>query len=166
MAKKVRVTYYGMEGEGKNLTEAKKDAGRKAERAITGSYTPLLISADGHSALVYRIPASGWWYVILHPEREQKQSLYGISTGEDRDDTERRARMHLAQNIFSPNGPTGLEVIKDRRDRKEHLSWLRFQYCYRAWREAGESNDNLCHSRACHDQWPEGVTPWAWDGQS
>jgi hypothetical protein len=166
MAKKVRVTYYGMEGEGRTLTEAKADAGRKAERAISGTYTPLLISARGQSALVYRIPASGWWYTILRPEREQKQSLYGTNSSEDRDWTERRARMHLAQNIFEFDGPTGLEVVKNRQDRKEHLSYLRFQYCYRAWREAGESNDNLCHERACYDKWPDGVEPWTWDGQS
>lgn len=170
MANKVRITYYGMEGEGRNLTEAKKDAGRKIERALSGYYDPILISAHGKSALVYR-DQTGWGYSLLHPERAEEHesrstTLYG-SCGETQEEAERRARSHLAQNILTLGGPTGVEVIQNEQDRREHIQYCEFQYCYRAWKDSKlESNENKIHEMACRRQWPDGVEPWTWDGQS
>jgi hypothetical protein len=162
MTKKIHVEYWGMKGSGRNLTEAKKDAGRKAEAALSGDYTPTLLHAYGHSILVYREPIGGWAYLFLPREPEALRTpLYnGVCFGNaDYAETVRRARTHLAQRVFRKKGQTGLDVV-DPLDRREHLSWVRFQYCFQAWLDDGEKDHNKIHDLACRDAWPEGVEPW------
>jgi hypothetical protein len=57
----VRVTHYGMDGSGRNVTEAKRDAGRKIEAALSGHYTPEVAARKGWAALVFREPGRIWW---------------------------------------------------------------------------------------------------------
>ena len=97
MTQTARITYFGMEGEGRNLTEAKRDAGRKVEQALEGSYTPELIGdiSKGYAMLLVRQPKLGWESILLYPGKEG--ALYG-SSGSDttKEECERRARAHLA----------------------------------------------------------------------
>lgn len=60
MTAKVRITHYGMEGEGRTLTEAKCNAGQKIEAILSGRWEPRIVSAHGQARLVYRDPL-GWW---------------------------------------------------------------------------------------------------------
>ncbi len=65
----VTVEYYGMTGTGKNVTEAKRDAGRQVEAALKGSYTPEIFTHRGTAILLYREP-DGWKArIIVDPQR-------------------------------------------------------------------------------------------------
>ena len=55
MTKTVRITYYGMEGEGSTLKEAKQDAGRKLEAAIRASSDPICITRQNDGMYLFII---------------------------------------------------------------------------------------------------------------
>lgn len=61
MSQSVSITYFGMDGIGRTVTEAKRDAGAKIERALNGNYWPVMLSAGEHTYIAYRDPC-GWNY--------------------------------------------------------------------------------------------------------
>lgn len=69
MTQKITLTYFGVEGSGRTVSEAKKDAGRKIEAALTGDYDPFLIGHCGYLGLVGRDPRGGqlgtWGYRVI-----------------------------------------------------------------------------------------------------
>ena len=143
----VRIEYYGMDGQGKNVTEAKRDASIKIEKALGGDYSPVIIRANGEGVLIFRTPRDGWGYALLHPDTQGRVYSNG-GTYPTQQEAERRARAHLAQNVFEHDGPDGTEVIKDKRDLDEHKRWVEWQRLYKRWRDAG-ATDNVAHSNAC-----------------
>jgi len=155
---------YGRIGHGSTIAEAKADAQAQVEQALCGSYNPLVISAHDQCVLVWR-DLCGWGYTFVTPGSEVDGhdaiplhhlcgGMYATSA-----EAEKAARFHLAQRIFRIGGPTGLDVIGDEKDRREHYGWCRFQYAYRAWQNKGYG-DTDCHDWACWNRWPEGVEPW------
>ena len=174
MSKIQEVDVGGVTGQGRTKTEARADAEAKIERWLEGDYTPIYLSCQGVQALVWREPQLGWMYSLLRPERvevarEHRDRLHGISsseqaTHEQKKDTLRRARVHMAQNIFSIEdqsrgviGHTGLEAILNKDDRHEHARWVVWQYNYMAWKDAGAS-DTDAHTYASYHEWPDGAT--------
>jgi hypothetical protein len=146
-----------MEGEGRNITEAKRDAGAKIEHALSGDYCPTIIQAHGEAVLIYREPKFGWTYLPIHPDT-QGRLWRNVSNEWTRDEAERRARQHLAQIIFSHDGPDGSEVICNKNDREEHKRWAAWQRLYKKWRDTGAS-DQVAHENACRGREPEAVNP-------
>ncbi|MGH2496510.1 MAG: hypothetical protein ACRDIV_17570 [Ktedonobacteraceae bacterium] len=64
-----------------------------------GSSTPVLISAHGLTALVWRDRAD-WWYTVRFPESKQGNVTTNTHLiGGDRTETERACRRHLADYI-------------------------------------------------------------------
>ena len=149
----VRIEYYGMEGEGRTLTEAKRDAGAKIERAMTGSYTPKFIQAHSKAVLIHREP-DGWYYSPIN-NLDATERLCTVGTYDTQKEAERGARQHLAQLIFTLDGPDGSEVIQNKANLAEHKSWTEYQHLYRAWRDMG-IDENLAHEKACRHLKPEG----------
>ena len=152
----VRIEYYGMDGVGRNVTEAKRDAGAKIENALSGDYSPIIVRANGEAVLIFREPRYGWGYALLHPDTHGLLRSNG-STYDERDEAERKARSHLAQIVFSYDGPDGSEVIEDKHDLEEHKRWVAWQRLYRKWRDAGVA-DYIAHSNACRGLEPSAHT--------
>lgn len=95
MTQEVRITYYGMEGVGKNVTEAKRDAGSRIEEALKGDHEPVIIGdLARYAALLFRTPQHGWTYAVLAPDTKRLCAHLGI--GNSRENVERHARNHLA----------------------------------------------------------------------
>lgn len=137
----VRIDYFGVEGEGRNVTEAKRNAGHKIEQAMRGSYVPRVLVAGDDAVVIFRTPQH-WEYGFIRDGN--LCSIQGAS--EDRDDVERAARRHLGAN--ATDWRTCLTVadvhpiVVEPADRREILVRCDWQRKYHAWRELGmEDND-------------------------
>jgi len=96
MSTKVKVEYYGVEGEGRNVTAAKQDAGHKIQKMLGGSYAPMYITSDKQTAVVFRDPRNGWGYFLIHTD--DPECLYPCicSSGhEDKKAAAYAAKSHL-----------------------------------------------------------------------
>jgi len=143
----VRIDYFGMDGSGRNVTEAKKDAGAKIEEALSGDYSPVLIRSNGEGVLIFREPKYGWGYALIHPDTQGVIRSNG-SAYPTKNEAELKARNHLAQIIFTHDGPDGSEVIKDKHDLHNHKRWVTWQRLYKRWIDAG-ATDHIAHNNAC-----------------
>lgn len=158
MNHKIEIEYLGMTGIGGTLREAKLDAARKAERALSGDYTPRLLQFRDHTMLVFRDPTYGWCSRLLgEAGREDGQySLHGACGADhaDFDAAIQRARYHLAQLGWDGEEDES-PFIKHPTDQNEFRSWVGFQKRYRAWRDTG-ANDHEAHTQAGYGAWPPG----------
>ena len=153
MANKVSIVYYGMDGWGRNVTEAKRDAGARIERALTGSYTPEVYSHRGMAYLVYRTP-DGWHAAIIADETGiRPNGVYGVCGCNygDKAEAVRRALYNLAQLTWThDDDDEAPEFVKDRSDRSDFRGWVRFQRRCKIARERG-MNDADIHAYACEN---------------
>lgn len=135
---KVTVTYYGMEGTGRTVSEAKKDAGAKIEKALKGYYTPLILRHDGEMALVARDPFQGWGYRLIHADStETKEQVY-LNTGIwSQEDCIRSAFHHMAQNAGHYRG---IESKLNDSQKRDLDSYFRWQDDYKRLRSEGLSD--------------------------
>ena len=150
----VSIDYFGMPGSGRNVTEAKRDAGRKLQEAMTGSYNPVLLHWRGYCIFVWRTP-NGWESTVTHdPEGEfgvirKEGTLYGGTHADcDREEVVRRCWEHLAQLGWKhEDGTNPPPFLKDRRSIADFKTWAEFQIRFKAARERGMSDDDA-HSYA------------------
>ena len=132
MATKVRITYYGMDGEGETVTKANLDAGRKIEVALEGSYTPKLLGKlDSWHVIMWREPR-GWSYKIMDGEENAQnytypEGLFGCQGDSSYEDTLRSARRHLAQVAID------VSYLTDNHDIE---AWRRDRRCQDAYKAA------------------------------
>ena len=99
----VSVDYYGMSGEGRNVTEAKRNASTKIVAALSGDYTPEIIAWRDCAALLFRTPA-GWKYRhILDSGKVRAGKVFGnsIFSGADYDEAREYVRGIVAQTALS-----------------------------------------------------------------
>ena len=144
----VNVTYFGMEGSGRNLTEAKREAGRKIEAVLDGNYYPTILSWRDYSILVYREPG-GWHAAIIREPQGMRTEVNGCRCGATKDEALASARGNLAQLGWAhADGATVPDFLKDRAERSEFLRWIDFQLRYRRAKESG-LNDNDAHYYGC-----------------
>ena len=71
------ITYYGVDGHGRTVKEAKLDAGRKIERMLDGSYQPTWIEANGEVAILFRTPDGGWQAALKHHDSDGLSCIWG-----------------------------------------------------------------------------------------
>ena len=160
----VNVTYYGMDGAGRNVTEAKRAAGAKIESAMTGSYQPKIFSSRGYAVMVWRDPCGWRNSVIASPNGFYAEPCYS-SGREDYWDECARAILDLAQltwdgaelippclaeseklakREFAKNQNTGRRLLG------EFASWRGFQLAYRHAKANGiGENDCDWHRWGC-----------------
>src|SRR5262245_2680944 len=146
----VRIDYFRMEGDGRNVTEARRDAGRKIQQALTGDYHPELLEWRGFAVLVWREP-SGWRMRNVADESGFRAGTqYGCSGYADRQDCLKAARRHLAQLVWRPeDGDEWFPAfMSDRREQAGFREWVRFQHRYARARAAGLP-DGDAHAYAC-----------------
>jgi hypothetical protein len=112
----VRVTYHGMDGEGRSLKGAKRDAARKLEASVSGSYAPWYFRDKGIALLLWREPA-GWTYRIIWPDMDVGLLYPGSYSAATDFETVRRSTVHrFARAIYSDvqSVPKALvEVLED-----------------------------------------------------
>jgi len=162
----VEVWHGGVTAQGRNVTTARANLAEKIDRALEGSYTPILVHvADSPlSALVWR-DLHGWQYTITglseKPTGERVSMLNG-STSEGPDATmeqvELAARRHLAQCIleFENKQRTGMEVLQDETDRLVHERYVILQWVYQCWYKSGMERE-AAMDKAFLRQFPTGV---------
>lgn len=141
----ITMTYYGVEGRGRNITEAKRDAGSKIEKAIEGTYEPLILRFHDLVGICSRHPLHGWDYTIVYPDSQMDKQGHIRScfagSYDTRAEAEQGLRRHIAQNVFNPRDPNSAQetasFILDERDRKDHLSWCEWHYKIQVLRTRG-----------------------------
>lgn len=132
----VTITYFGVEATGRNVTEAKREAGKRIEQMIAGDYAPVLLSHRGQAILVYRTPESGWSSVIVCDDAGLREGrLSGSSLRDDRREALRSAAEHLAQLTWQPeDGTSAPQFLIERGDKHsadDFRRWAEFQLRYR-----------------------------------
>lgn len=157
----VNIEYFGMPGSGKNVTEAKKDAGKRIEQALHGSYQPTMIHSRGYALVIWRDP-HGWRSNIISMNGEFRADAFQCySSGSSYEDELFSAMLSLAQ--FSWDGSeeippclANLPATKTgkgdlgKRLLSEFRSWRAFQLAYKHAKvnNLAEGDNNL-HRWAC-----------------
>lgn len=151
MTTKIHLTYFGMDGEGATVKEAKADAGKKIERAMAGMWMPKLLRLNNSmgqevTVLLYRTPWD-WHYTFI--DERTGWLTYSVAGFSDEEECERSATRHAAKNLIRPQGDDEhiAKQIKDQRDRQDFLEYAAWQHGYRQAHSEGLS-DNECRIRA------------------
>lgn len=179
MSTQVSITYFGMDGTGRNVTEAKRDAGRKIEEALSGSYRPVVLESRGWAMLVWR-DICGWQSSIIkwvdHDQNYESLWRADVSSGSGEKSFEEcleRAYSHLAQMTWDQKelvppcleeaGATKyvLPLAKRRRSMLDDFRrWRGFQLAYQHAKITLGDGDARWHQWACEhamefaDKWP------------
>ena len=140
----VTIQYYGMDGTGRTVTEAKRDAGTKIERALTGHYTPAFIRAGDLLGFIWREPG-GYYYKIIRPDSEAGSAYgCGMAQGSTERETVHACARHMADNLGSY---AGLEKYLDRAQIRDLDQRFAFVAEYRKHIASGMS-DTEAHAAA------------------
>lgn len=96
------LTYYGMEGSGPTVKEAKADAGRKLEGLVEDIRRgPYVVSIGPYVAIVFR-GLERWGYkIIVSPDGVQAGAVHWNDGWGDRELSIARVACHLAQCVWS-----------------------------------------------------------------
>lgn len=157
----IKVEVYGFEGSGATLKAAREDAQNKAREALSGYYTPRILSWRGVVLTMWRDPRSGYAYSIVSPSQGEKHERHNGSThpacGHDEDAAWRRAVSHLAQFASTVADTEAPAFVTDKGDRASYASYWRWQRQYRALTAAGFSDDDARRILGGYLPWPESV---------
>ena len=140
----VTVEYFGVNGTGRNVTEAKRDAGRKIEAFVKESSAPKIMQWRGWAILYWR-DIDGWCSAIIAERgalRDQTYLSFGCHAQDDRELVESSIRLRLAQFGWKPEDGTDCELLKTVRERDEFRRWAEFQLRYCEARERGMSEQD------------------------
>lgn len=102
MAKQITITYYGMEGSGPTVREAKADASTKLERLIRElqNANPVIVRVGEWTALV-AFDINGWGYRIIQAPVTDSSNVVGpvyLNHGYgDKHETRKAALRHLTE---------------------------------------------------------------------
>ena len=137
--------YLGMEGKGPTLREAKADAMRKIEKALTWDYRPALFTAGEHQTIVWRTPFGVMTSTLASGHNGDIQ-INGMS-GSDRFEHECDAMaLHVAKLAANIEAPTIPSCIASRPGLvSDYLYWIGFQRAFAA--AAGDHSQR--HRFAC-----------------
>jgi hypothetical protein len=148
----VRLEYYGVEGVGRTVTEAKRDAGRKIEASLAGYYNPELLEWRGWAILLYRTPAAWHYSIVVEPTAGVRAGVVYGNFRHDRDHKEAKADAlaHLAQLGWTHDDGENSPDFLSPPQAREMRSWAQFQLRYKTARDRGLT-DQDCHSYAGRD---------------
>lgn len=153
MSQNVTITYFGMHGAGRNVTEARKDAGRKIEAALTGTYAPHIVSWRGWAILVYRDAMCGWCTAIVVAGEGMGPcagDVHGTTGHADRQAAILAAQRHIADLGWKEeDGETPPRFLTDRDAISEYQRKVRFWLrCLKA-RRAGLTDADEVRAYGC-----------------
>ena len=138
----VTVKYYGVDGTGRTVKEAKVDAGRKIEAAFDRNYNPEIVKIGDEIGLLWATPFSYCYRIIT----DTKGILFGSFREGEREGVKQEMRNHLLQLSWKPEyGLNHPDASKD--ELRDLQSWFEFQLRYKAAKSKGMS-DNDAHDYA------------------
>lgn len=140
----VTVDYFGMSGTGRTVTEAKRDAGAKLQKAMEGDYAPHFLHYRGYAILVTRSP-HGWdTAIICEPTGFRDGGRVSVSANyHTEEEVLSSARSQLAQLGWTHEDGLTAPGWLNRDEQREFLWWAEFQLRFRTATQAG-----LCHNDA------------------
>ena len=131
--KSVKVEYFGIEGQGPTLKEAKADAARQVQAILKDiEVGPKIIPLGTLTAVIARTK-HGWQYQFI-------DSTCSSSSYQTAAEAENHARLHAAQNLFGQTGVSYIDLIKDEHDKVFYLDWVGWQRRYQEIRFKGYSD--------------------------
>lgn len=139
----VTIEYFGMSGSGATLTAAKKDAGAKIEKAMSGTYTPTVLTHRGYAVLVFREP-NGWDHrIIAEPTGGIREGrVWGGCNYRTEEEATRAAKSHLAQLGWEPgDGLTPPAFLTHKDDIAEYVRQAKFYARFAAAKGFGLNPD-------------------------
>jgi len=160
----IRVTHYGVEGEGATVKLAKEDAGRKIGETMRANARPRFFIAPTGAAMLWFEPRHGFLYIAAESaqalmERIARADYYGGSAGAERDDAEACARRQAAEYGLDASRPETyalachyLRQFRDKQGAARIEDNLAFQLAYIAARHAAGAfagTDDAWHRAAC-----------------
>ena len=152
----IRLTHYGMDGEGPTVTAAKLDAGRKVERALDGAYDPRVLRFGPSMAIVYRTPTGWYWAYVRKPEDKDAEEVCGNQAGfrdespaDGRANAIRAAKRALAQDAWTGANSAECTSYLHKDDRHDFMVWERFKRAYKDGKAQG-MDYNAAHAFACN----------------
>jgi hypothetical protein len=156
---KVRITYCGVDGEGRTLAEARKDAAARLTRLVADVEDgPAIVRVGGWAKLVIRTRESWAEYWLAEDGRIASTTRASVFGHASRDEAVRSAATHCADLAWSHDVADDLSFARnalapyvakrdlDRtaRDQAERWAWQRR---YKAARDAG-FDDQACRDLA------------------
>lgn len=154
----VTIDYFGMQGTGRNVTTAKKDAGAKITAALSGDYNPAIIECRGTAALIFRTPTGWMWRTIVDEDGISHGVVYGNGGYGEKQEVVDTVRYHLAQQAWQPEDGETPALSLDKSQRYEFSRWVEFQLRYREAKERGMDSTD-CHDYAGRNP----ARPELWD---
>ncbi len=157
----VTIDYYGVEGTGKNLTEAKKNAGEVIRATLKRVATPPRIIRLKNWMVLIWADAHGWCHKVQEIDAIESGHLYGCShSSGSEDDVVVAAKRHLADCVTMTDAEAVAFFSSHPSPDKNSLSeWRRKQGFYRAYHYAKENQGLLAtqgvtdlHRWACEHQ--------------
>ncbi len=150
----VRLTYFGVEAEGRTLTEARQAAGAKIERCFAEGFGPYIVGHHKYPesfAIVMRADVDSWGYRFYERGKlagaiKTDPCSCGFASAKD---AVAACRRHMAQAVCVPSSDdlTGFEFIESETDRRRHLDWIAWQRDFTRLRGEGRS-ESEAHAEA------------------
>jgi hypothetical protein len=131
----IKIKYYGMDGEGKNLTEAKRDAGEKISKALDRIGYVEIMTMGNLSAIIYG-DKYGFSYKILWPDMNKNGRIYGCSHHGNIEETKRSLLTHLAQATWTTDMGT-MHPDLTGQEQREFSRWASWQLKYADGKQRG-----------------------------
>jgi hypothetical protein len=150
MSTKITLEYFGFQGQGATVKEAKQDAGRKIDALHQGTWEPVIVTWRGETVLIHRT-LEGWLSRFL----QHKDEPLKVSTGcqfhgtDDLKAVIRSVQSHVVQLGWTFEDPIDLfpDFFTNEADRREAISYRQWQIAYRKFKAEGHS-DNDAHRLA------------------
>lgn len=153
MTTTVRLTYFGMDGEGRTMKDAKLDAGSKIESLVREVCTPKTLRVGNTTAIIWR-DAWGWGYGFLNDQQGEGDCICSHHSA-TLEECQRACREHLAQNVLDQDEYTTVESLPewltDKTSRREVCTYFEWQRAARYAQSLG-LNPNAVHAWACEHQ--------------
>src|SRR5229473_3349469 len=153
MSTKITLEYFGFQGQGATVKEAKQDAGRKIEALHAGTFQPQLREWRGEAVLVYRT-LTGWEYTFIQHQGGALRT-HGTAMGDGEFfNTLRSAERHLVGVAWNVGDPLTdfPEWFHNEEDRKDLISSREWQIAYRKFKDEGHE-DNEAHRLATESRY-------------
>ena len=136
-------------GEGRTVKEAKDELNALVDTALADSYTPVLLSYQGHHALAYRCPV-GWSYTLLRLAGDGKSEVGCTVFVGARYDCIQSAAFHIIQNGCNINAIRSVDdlpsFLENNSLRSELVYWCRWQRAALCAQMTGQAD---VHKWAC-----------------
>lgn len=155
MSQQVTIQYFGFEGTGRTMKDAKLNAGNKILMLHEGSFEPVLVTWRGETALIYRT-LTGYESKILQHDGAPLHMPLGCEMHSEgtRKAVIKSVQQHIVQLGWRFEDPIDLfpDWFTDANDRKEAIRYRQWQLDFRKFRAEGMS-ENEAHLAASEAMW-------------